>query len=177
MAANNLWENTHLILWSDHGWQLGEKLMFRKFSLWERALRVPLMIAGPTITPCKINTPVSLVDLLPTALNLAGLPADPTLSGQDILSGNLRGYACATWGIDQHTDQIKTAITVRSKTHRLIMYWNQEMELYDHRTDPYEHINLLHNPSDTDLEGYEPILSELLDQMPHTFVEPAKLAN
>jgi len=63
MDEHNLWENTHLVLWSDHGWQLGEKLMFRKFSLWERALRVPLMIAGPTITPTTIDIPVSLVDL------------------------------------------------------------------------------------------------------------------
>jgi arylsulfatase A-like enzyme len=177
MDDTNLWDTTHLILWSDHGWQLGEKLTFRKFSLWERALRVPLMIAGPSIAPSVINTPVSLVDLAPTILNLAGLPNDPTLSGQDILSGNLRGFACSTWGIDQHKSQIKTAITVRSKTHRLIMYWNQEMELYDHRTDPFEHKNLLYKPTDKDLETFEPILTELLDQMPQSLAEPAMLAN
>jgi arylsulfatase A-like enzyme len=173
MDDNDLWDNTHLVLWSDHGWQLGEKLMFRKFSLWERALRVPLMIAGPSITPAKIDTPVSLVDLAPTLLSLAGLDSDPNLSGFDILSKNTRSYACSTWGISQHMIGIKTAITVRSKTHRLIMYWNQEMELYDHRVDPFEHNNLMFAPTQTDLEQHEDVLSELLDQIPQSLVEPA----
>jgi arylsulfatase A-like enzyme len=174
MDDNDFWENTHLILWSDHGWQLGEKLTFRKFSLWERALRVPLMIAGPSITPKKIDTPVSLVDLAPTLLNLVGLDSDQTLSGYDILAKNTRTYACSTWGIHQNTDNIKSAITVRSQTHRLIMYWDQQMELYDHCVDPFEHNNLLFEPSQKDLETYEPILSELLDQLPQTYAEPAR---
>ena len=42
-------DKTIIVLWSDHGWQFGEKLAFRKFTLWERALRVPLMIAGPGV--------------------------------------------------------------------------------------------------------------------------------
>jgi arylsulfatase A-like enzyme len=177
MDETGLWANTHVVLWSDHGWQLGEKLMFRKFSLWERALRVPLMIAGPSISPAKIDTPVSLVDLAPTMLKLAGLDIDPTLSGNDMLSPKTTAFACATWGMRQHTDKIKTAITVRSKTHRLIMYWNHEMELYDHRTDPFEHNNLMYKPTAANLKNYEPILTELLDEMPQTFADPAKLAN
>lgn len=175
MDKTKLWDNTHVVLWSDHGWQLGEKLMFRKFSLWERALRVPLMIAGPSITPAKMDTPISLVDLAPTLLNLADLNSDPNHSGNDLLSSTISHYACATWGINQDRQDIKTAITVRSKTHRLIMYWNQEMELYDHRTDPFEHTNLLFEPTASDLETYAPILSELLDQMPQSFAEPARV--
>ncbi len=42
-------ESTLVVLWSDHGWQFGEKLAFRKFTLWERALRVPLIFAGPGV--------------------------------------------------------------------------------------------------------------------------------
>jgi arylsulfatase A-like enzyme len=133
------------------------------------------MIAGPSITPTKINTPVSLVDLAPSLLNLADLNSDPNHSGNDLLSSTISNYACATWGINQDRQDIKTAITVRSKTHRLIMYWNQEMELYDHRTDPFEHTNLLFEPTASDLETYAPILSELLDQMPQSFAEPARV--
>ena len=48
------------------------------------------------------------------------------------------------------------------------------MELYDHRVDPFEHNNLLFEPTNDDLDSYEPILTELLDQMPQSFAEPAK---
>jgi len=174
MDDTNLWDNTHVILWSDHGWQLGEKLTFRKFSLWERALRIPLMIAGPNIKPDIIHCPVSLTDLAPTVLGIAKLPADATLSGQSLLSETLSGFATSIWGTDLDTDTPKHALSVRSKTHRLILYWDNSMELYDHRRDPYEHENLLFDPSETDLSALEPILDDLLNHMPETLVQPIK---
>ena len=57
--------NTIIVLWSDYGWQFGEKLAFRKFTLWERALRVPLMIAGPGVVKGESREPISLLDLYP----------------------------------------------------------------------------------------------------------------
>ena len=174
MDELGLWKNTHVILWSDHGWQVGEKLTFHKFTLWERALRVPLMIAGPNIEPCEIDAPVSLVDLAPTVLNIASLAPDPDLPGQNLLGKTLRKFTCSAWGMRLNTPEPKHALSVRSKTHRLIMYWNNDMELYDHRVDPFEHNNLLFEPTNDDLDSYEPILTELLDQMPQSFAEPAK---
>jgi len=72
-----LMDNTFIVLWSDHGWQLGEKLAFRKFTLWERALRVPLFVAGPGIKSGRVKEPVSLVDVAPTILSMMELPANP----------------------------------------------------------------------------------------------------
>jgi arylsulfatase A-like enzyme len=172
MDETGLWETTHLVLWSDHGWQLGEKLAFRKFSLWERALRIPLMIAGPDISTEIVTTPVSLVDLAPTLLEIANLPSDPTLSGQSLLGSSLSGYVCSIWGDKLKTRSPNQALSVRSKTHRLILYWDNTMELYDHRTDPFEHNNLMFSPTETELETLEPILSDLLDHMPQNLADP-----
>ncbi len=43
-------EETVIVLFSDHGWHLGEKLITGKNTLWERSTRVPLMFAGPGVT-------------------------------------------------------------------------------------------------------------------------------
>ena len=77
-------ENTIIVLWSDHGYHLGDKESVVKFTLWEKANHVPFIIVAPGITQpgTRIDTPVSLVDIYPTLLDLAGLPAMPGLDGQ-----------------------------------------------------------------------------------------------
>ena len=83
LEDRDLAKDTLVVVWSDHGWQLGEKLAFRKFTLWERALRVPIIFAGPGISPSKIDTPVSLVDVGPTILSLLGVSPHKKFSGED----------------------------------------------------------------------------------------------
>jgi arylsulfatase A-like enzyme len=91
------------MLWSDHGYQLGEKLAFHKFTPWERSLRVPVMVAGPDIKPSIIDEPISLIDLAPTLMTLAGQPIPDQFSGQDLAPllndepCETRGYATAVW--------------------------------------------------------------------------------
>jgi arylsulfatase A-like enzyme len=150
MDACNLWENTLVVMWSDHGYQLGEKLAFHKFSLWERALRVPLMFAGPEIAPARIDTPVSLVDMAPTILAQMGQPRPEQFSGQDLspliageTGAKTRFAACSSWGIDFNTDSPKIALSARSKRYRYTIYWDGNEELYDHRNDPFEQKNLI----------------------------------
>ena len=84
--------NTIVVLWSDHGYHLGEKNHWEKFVLWEKATRVPLVIAAPGTVGggTEVSAPVSLLDLYPTLLDLAGLPPKPTLEGQS-LTPLLRG--------------------------------------------------------------------------------------
>ena len=64
-------ENTAIIFTSDHGEMLGERGMWFKKHFFEPALRVPLIMMGPGITPGRVSTPASLVDLLPTFMGLA----------------------------------------------------------------------------------------------------------
>src|SRR6185437_15441222 len=64
-------ENTVVVLWGDHGWHLGEKQITGKNTLWERSTRVPLIFAGPGVTPGKVcGTPVELLDIYPTLVEL-----------------------------------------------------------------------------------------------------------
>ncbi len=142
-------ENTLIVLWSDHGWQFGEKLAFRKFTLWERALRVPLMFAGPSIEAGRSNTPVSLIDIFPTLLARAGGTAKHRLSGVDlspILTGQgdiERDHVVSVWGNWPENGSEQLAFTLRSRVHRYTVYWKGGEELYDSEADPFEHINLL----------------------------------
>ena len=68
-------DNTFIFLWSDHGYHLGEKGLFKKVTLWDRSTRVPLIIAGPGLPEGQASDRVvSLLDVYPTLLDLCGLP-------------------------------------------------------------------------------------------------------
>ena len=76
-------KNTLIVLWSDHGWHLGEKQRLHKFTLWERSTRIPLIIAAPGVTRPGSRTarPVGTIDLFPTLNELCSLPAIAALDG------------------------------------------------------------------------------------------------
>ena len=178
MDATGLWENTTVVLWSDHGWQFGEKLAFRKFSLWERALRVPLIFAGSGINTGHSDEPVSLIDIAPTLFSQMGLSCPKQFSGQDlspILCGEktpMRGHAVSIWGANFATDSPYIALSNRSKTHRYIFYWDGSEELYDHRVDPYEHINLMVTPGDISKDEIDRLRQEHQRALEFDLAEP-----
>ncbi|MEM6280434.1 MAG: sulfatase, partial [Verrucomicrobiota bacterium] len=74
---------TIIVLWSDHGFHLGEKDHIEKFALWEKANRIPFLIVAPgLIAPGSVcHQPVDLSALYPTLLELAGLPPDEACDG------------------------------------------------------------------------------------------------
>ena len=76
LEASDYKDNTILVLWSDHGWHLGEKQHWQKFTAWRACTRVPLMIRAPKSKPGICHQPVCLTSLFPTLLDLAGLPAE-----------------------------------------------------------------------------------------------------
>ena len=79
-------DNTIVVLWSDHGWHLGEKLITGKNSLWERSTHVPLIFAGPDVAEGgRCRQPVELLDIFPTLLDLTGLPARADLEGHSLV--------------------------------------------------------------------------------------------
>ena len=87
-------DDTVFVLWTDHGWHLGEKHHWRKFSLWEEATRTPLMFVAPKGTPGmpegtrggeRVDRPVNLLDIYPTLLELTGLPENGALDGRSLV--------------------------------------------------------------------------------------------
>ena len=140
--------NTIIILWSDHGFQLGEKLAWQKFALWERALRIPLIVAGPGIRVARPTLPVSLIDLYPTLSDLALNTVPGHLAGKsfkrNLLNGtNTHGHAVSTWRENSSVPNSGPHFSIRTATHRYIKYQSGEKELYDHRVDRYEFENRL----------------------------------
>ena len=142
-------QNTIIVLWSDHGFHLGEKKHWRKYTLWEEATRVPLIFAGPGVSRGRCNAPVNLIDIYPTLIELCGLtpvknPDRTSLEGTSLKSllenPNLRWHrpTLTTYGRNNHA--------IRSEHWRYIRYWDKTEELYDHRNDLFERNNLARNP-------------------------------
>ena len=79
-------DNTLVVLWSDHGFHLGEKHHWAKRTLWEESTKVPLLFAGPGIRPGETcQEPASLLDIFPTLVELCGLPENSHLQGISLL--------------------------------------------------------------------------------------------
>ncbi len=138
--------DTVVVVWSDHGYHLGEKGITGKNSLWERSTRVPLAFAGPGVARgARCGRPAELLDLYPTLLELAGLPARPDLDGLS-LAPQLR---------DATAPRERPALTthnpgnhaVRSERWRFIRYADGSEELYDVRADPNEWTNRAADPA------------------------------
>lgn len=146
-------DNTIVVMWSDHGWQLGEKEHWQKYSAWRAVTRVPLMITVPkAISPslpegtkagsvCEL--PVNLLSLYPTLLDLCDLPKKENNDGPSLLPV-LQDSAASDWNHDSVTFLAKPEnYAVSSRTHRYIHYDDGSEELYDIVGDPYELTNLV----------------------------------
>lgn len=133
--------NTIIVLWSDHGWHLGEKLHWRKFALWEEATRNVLMMAGPGIAPGeRCAAPVNLLDIYPTLIDLCGLDPKEELEGDSLRP--LLEAPQADWGRPTLTTFGRNNHSVRSARWRYTRYADGTEELYDHAVDAMEWNNL-----------------------------------
>lgn len=138
-------DNTVVALWGDHGFHLGDKLRWGKRSLWEEATRAPLMIAGPgVVRGGRCRRPAGMIDLYPTLSDLCGLPARPGLEGRSLRP--LLEDPAAPWDRPALTTFGPNNHSLRSERHRYIRYADGSEELYDHETDPGEHVNLAGAP-------------------------------
>jgi arylsulfatase A-like enzyme len=136
-------DNTIIVLWSDHGFHLGEKEHIEKFALWEKANHVPLIIVDPRKPKSAgkvCPSPVDLTCLYPTLLELCGLPVNPANDGISVASQvsdpsrKIAKPALMTYGFNNHA--------VRTDRWRYIRYADGTEELYDHERDPNEWNNL-----------------------------------
>jgi choline-sulfatase len=161
LESSGLAENTLVVVWSDHGWHLGEKGVTGKNTLWDPSTRVPLIFAGPGVARGgRSSRPAELVDLYPTVAALCGLPPKAGLDGQS-LAPQLR---------DPGAPRLRPAITthgpnnhgIRTENWRYIRYADGSEELYDLRKDPREWTNLA---ARADLAGVKAGLAQWLPRV------------
>lgn len=148
-------DNTIVVLWSDHGWHLGEKQHWQKFSAWRVCSRVPLMIKIPKgiskalpaglSAGSRCDQPVSLLSLFPTLTDLCGIPAKQGVDGQSIVAllknpeAQVDEVAVTQLGKPQ-------SYGLSAKNWRYIHYADGGEELYNIRKDPHEWENLAMKP-------------------------------
>jgi len=151
LEASEYADNTIVVLWGDHGYDVGEKNRFAKMALWETSTKTTLIIKTPESSSKAVsNQPVSLVDMYPTLVKMAGLPENPLNEGHDITplitnpNADWEHVALTTFGPNNHA--------VKNERFRYIRYEDGSEELYDHSTDPNEWNNLASNPFYSDVK-------------------------
>jgi iduronate 2-sulfatase len=145
----DLARDTYVVLTSDHGFLLGEHGQWMKWSLFEPAARVPLIVAGPGIAPGVSPRTVELLDLYPTLAGLCGLAAPAHLEGASLAP--LLAEPGRAWERPAFTQLVRLDFhgwSVRTERWRYTEWDGGAVgrELYDHASDPGEHVNLAEDP-------------------------------
>lgn len=166
LESEGLADNTIIVLWSDHGWHFGEKAITGKNSLWERSAHVPLVFAGPGVTPgARCGEPAELLDIYPTLVELCGLSERSGLEGHSLVAQLKDAVAPRKWpaittaNADNHS--------VRTKRWRYIRYADGSEELYDMQEDSHEWRNL------ADDAEHAAVKRDLARWLPKTSAPPA----
>ncbi len=136
-------DNTIVVIWGDHGWHLGDHLVWGKHTLFERALKSALVINVPGTTRGEtIKKVVSSTDIYPTMIDLCGLEMPHQTDGMSLIP--LLKDSEAPWE-EAAFGYFRNGISLRTERYRLTKYFrNQQpvVELYDHTVDPYETVNV-----------------------------------
>jgi len=159
VKSNGHWDNTIIVVTADHGFHIGTKHWIGKYTPFEEATRVPLMIRDPSLhgsAGARPHIPVSLIDIYPTLLDLTGLPTNtvknsaghaldghslkPLLMGQ---TAEWTGPQGAVSFVISDCDIRRYVLSVRTPQSRYIYYSDGNEELYHDMQDQFEDHNVL----------------------------------
>lgn len=141
-----LTDNTIVVLWGDHGWNLGEHTLWCKHSCYETSMRIPMIVQAPGITGGQRRAGLTeSIDLYPSLCELAGLPLPEHLQGQSFAT--LMKNPQADWKTAA-VGRFRNGDTIRTDTFRFTEYTDAKNKLvsamlYDHTTDPNENTNIV----------------------------------
>ena len=148
-------DNTIVVLWSDHGWHLGEKEHWQKFTSWRACARVPMIIRVPKgvpglpqgTTPGSVcDRPVSLLDLFTTLTELCGVPAKPDIDSRSLIPLLQDPHAAWPHAAITHLGRPQD-YAVSTERWRYLHYTGGGEELYDITSDPFEWQNRAADPA------------------------------
>lgn len=159
LDRQNLWKNTVVVFWSDHGQHLGEhEGTWNKLTLFEESVHVPLIICVPGKRPGVCDQLTEHEDVYATLAELCGLPKPPGMQGTSLVP--LLDNPAFPWKRAVFTQVRRSYIGLMGRNIRTSRYsynsWDTAgEELYDHSIDPHEYTNQITNPA------YTTVLQEL----------------
>lgn len=154
LESEGLAENTIVVLWGDHGWQLGEHKIWNKHANFKTALHTPLVFFEPGQEGGKRTEAMTeLVDIFPTLCDLAGLSKPEQLQGESLVNlisdpnDFLDTKAFSQW---------RNATTVFTERYAYTEWFDEsgnvvENMLFDHLRDPDENVNIADRPQNQDI--------------------------
>ena len=165
-------DNTIVVLWSDHGYHLGEKGQWGKHTLWERTSNVPFIWAGPGVAKgATTDVTASLIDIYPTLVGMCGLPQPhQPLEGKSLAS-TLKSPSTETDRSVYLPYTTPGEYAIINRDWRYIRYGDDGEELYNLREDPNEWNNLASKAE------YAAVKAELRKLAPVTFAPPEQKLN
>jgi iduronate 2-sulfatase len=147
-------DSTIVILWGDHGWNLGEHTLWCKHCCFETSMRVPLLVRAPGFEAGKSTAAlVEYVDIYPSLCQLASLPLPDHLDGRSFVP--LMKDPDLPWK-EAAIGRFGPGDTIRTDRYRFTEYTARQGKpiarmLYDHQADPGENVNLSERPASEDL--------------------------
>ncbi len=181
LKKQGLDKNTIIVLWGDHGWHLGDHLLWAKHTNFEQATRAPLMIYSPAFKGNQKATGLTeFVDIFPTLCELSGLKTPANLAGTSLVNlmknPTAKGRPYAISQYPRQKDQVM-GYAIRTEKYRYVAWLEKDFrkdaltmnfkqvatELYDMQNDPHETVNLAKNPQyKADIDGLDRVLRDFL---------------
>jgi choline-sulfatase len=155
-------DNTIVVLWGDHGWNLGEHTLWCKHCCYETSMHAPLIVRAPGIDGGKKTGGLTeFIDIYPSLCELAGIPLPTHLQGRSFVP--LMKQPDRPWK-DAAIGRFGGGDTIRTDTFRFSEYTDRKGKfvsrmLYDHNNDPGENVNV------AEKEGRKEAVTDLTDRL------------
>jgi arylsulfatase A-like enzyme len=143
LEEQGLSENTVVVIWGDHGWHLGDHLVWGKHTIFDRALKSAFIVNVPGKTEGNsITKIVSTTDIYPTLIELSGIEMPHQTDGRSLVP--LLNNSAVDWE-EASYGYFRNGVSLRTGRYRLTKYFREDepsIELFDYQNDPHETVNI-----------------------------------